>query len=120
MNILFLCTANINRSKTAEKLFSIINPANEYRSAGLSEKECLRHGTTLCNEMLLKWANVVFVMEDEHLRRIQEHTGQEFLDKIIVLGIPDIYKFGEPALIEQLKNALDVHHIASPSYVNAI
>ncbi len=103
MNILFLCTANLNRSKTAELHFAAKNPANAYRSAGLSEKECRRNGTTLCTEALLEWADVVFVMEDAHVRRIEQYTAQRFLNKIINLDIPDIYSFGDAALIEQLE-----------------
>lgn len=103
MNILFLCTSNLNRSKTAEDHFAVKDPLRVYRSAGLSEKECKRNSTTLCSEELLEWADVVFVMEDEHVRRIEQYTGQRFLDKVINLNIPDVYQYGESALIEQLE-----------------
>ena len=103
MNVLFLCTANLNRSRTAEVHFGAKDPANFYRSAGLSEKECRRNGTTLCTVAMLEWADVVFVMEDAHVRRIEQYTAQRFLNKIINLDIPDIYSFGDAALIEQLE-----------------
>lgn len=103
MNVLFLCTANLNRSKTAELYFAEKYPKNDYKSAGLSSKECRRNGTTLCTEKLLAWADVVYVMEAEHLRRIEQHTGQRFLNKIISLEIPDVYSFGDNSLIEQLE-----------------
>lgn len=103
MNVLFLCTANLNRSKTAEVHFAANDPANVYRSAGLSEKECHRNGTTLCTEAMLQWADVVFVMQYSHIRRIEQYTGQRFLKKVINLDILDVYKFGETALIEQLE-----------------
>ena len=103
MNILFLCTSNLNRSKTAEDHFAVKDPLLVYRSAGLSEKECKRNSTTLCSEELLEWSDVVFVMEDEHVRRIEQYTGQRFVDKVINLNIPDVYQYGEPALIEQLE-----------------
>ncbi|MAD03377.1 hypothetical protein [Pseudoalteromonas sp.] len=80
MNILFLCTSNLNRSKTAEDHFTAKDPLCVYRSAGLAEMECKRNGTTLCSEKLLTWADVVFVMEKEHVRRIENYTGQRFLD----------------------------------------
>ncbi|MCO7250094.1 hypothetical protein [Pseudoalteromonas sp. Ps84H-4] len=107
MNILFLCTSNLNRSKTAEDHFAVKDPLRVYRSAGLSEKECKRNSTTLCSEELLEWSDVVFVMEDEHVRRIEQYTGQRFLDKVINLNIPDVYQYGEPALIEQLEKRRD-------------
>ncbi|GFD71837.1 hypothetical protein ACI7YQ_14170 [Alteromonas marina] len=103
MNILFLCTSNLNRSKTAEDHFAAKDPLRTYRSAGLSEKECKRNSTTLCSEELLEWSDVVFVMEDEHVRRIEQYTGLRFLDKVINLNIPDVYQYGESALIEQLE-----------------
>lgn len=112
MNVLFLCTANLNRSKTAEVHFSAKDPAHVYRSAGLSEKECSRNGTTLCTEAMLAWAEVIFVMEDSHARRIEEYTGQRFLKKVVNLDIPDVYKFGETALIEKLEASRNVKPFA--------
>ncbi|EKO3479825.1 hypothetical protein NSB40_004254 [Vibrio fluvialis] len=103
MNILLLCTSNLNRSKTAEDHFTAKDLLRVYRSAGLSEKECKRNSTILCSEELLEWSDVVFVMEDEYVRRIEQYTGQRFLNKIINLNIPDVYQYGEPALIEQLE-----------------
>lgn len=112
MNVLFLCTANLNRSKTAEVHFAAKDPANVYRSAGLSEKECHRNGTTLCTEAMLAWADVVFVMQYSHIRRIEQYTGQRFLSKVINLDIPDVYKFGETALIEQLEASRGAKQLA--------
>ncbi len=102
MKILFLCTANINRSRTAEDYFSKIVPGHEYRSAGLSEKYCIKHNTTLCTTEMLRWADMVLVMESAHRERIIEHTGQDFADKIRVLDIPDVYQYMQPELIATL------------------
>ena len=112
MNILFLCTANLNRSKTAELYFASRDPVNVYRSAGLSKKECNRNGTTLCTEEMLEWADTVYVMEHTHIVRIEQYTGQRFLNKIINLNIPDIYRFGEGALIEKLEACWNAKHVA--------
>ncbi|WP_256848673.1 hypothetical protein [Pseudoalteromonas carrageenovora] len=38
MKILFLCIANLQRSKTAEELFRAANKNHQYKSEGLSEK----------------------------------------------------------------------------------
>ena len=103
MNILFLCTSNVNRSKTAEQHFAVQEPLVHFRSAGMSQKECQLNGTTLCTEALLAWADVIFVMETEHIRRIEQHTGTQYLDKILNLNIPDVYQFGSRELIEQLE-----------------
>lgn len=102
MKILFLCTANINRSRTAEDYFSKMVPGHEYRSAGLSEKYCNKHGTTLCSKEMLKWADLILVMESAHRERIIEHAGQNFINKIKVLDIPDVYQYMQPELITTL------------------
>ena len=111
MNILFLCTANLNRSKTAELHFASKDPVNVYRSAGLSEKECNRNGTRLCTEEMLEWADTIYVMEHTHIVRIEQYTGQRFLNKIINLDIPDVYSFGESTLIEQLETSYKTKHL---------
>ncbi len=102
MNILFLCTSNLNRSKTAEKHFATKEPHIHFRSAGLSKKECQRNGTILCTEEMLVWADLIYVMEAEHIRRIEEYTGTKYLDKILNLHIPDVYQYCDHELIEQL------------------
>ncbi|WP_176716711.1 hypothetical protein [Pseudoalteromonas luteoviolacea] len=50
MNTLFLCTANIHRSKTAEELFQVFDIRNIYRSDGLSAKYVVKAGSTLHSE----------------------------------------------------------------------
>lgn len=104
MNILFLCTANVHRSRTAEDYFKEASP-NTYTflSAGLSEKECTRNGSRLCTIELLEWSDKVFVMEEAHKTRIAEHTGDRFIDKIHVLDIDDIYQYNQPELVLLLK-----------------
>jgi predicted protein tyrosine phosphatase len=50
------------------------------------------------------------VMESEHLERLQfEYSGLLSGKKIICLNIPDIYSYMEPALIDELKAALNGH-----------
>ncbi|WP_134051633.1 phosphotyrosine protein phosphatase [Rheinheimera aquimaris] len=104
MNILFLCTSNLHRSRTAEDFFSSIAADHQYKSAGLSQKYCQIHGTTLCTTGLLEWADKIYVMEDLHVQRIAEHTGQSYLNKLEVLDIDDVYKYMQPELIEKLKS----------------
>jgi predicted protein tyrosine phosphatase len=102
MNILFLCTSNLNRSRTAEDFFRSTCSNHQYKSAGLSQRYCLKHGTTLCSIELLAWADRVFVMEDMHVQRIAEHAGQSYLNKIDVLDIEDIYHYMQPDLVKKL------------------
>ena len=103
MNVLFVCTANIQRSRTAEDLFRSQFPHHVFRSAGLSEKECLRNGSTLCTEDMLKWAECIYVFETKHVERIRLHTGERFMPKIKCLHIDDIFKYMQSELIQVLK-----------------
>ena len=102
MNILFLCTANLNRSRNAADYFSSNGAGHHYKSAGLSQKYCQKYGTTLCTIELLRWADKIFVMEDIHVQRIAEHAGESYLYKIEVLNIDDVYQYMQSDLIELL------------------
>lgn len=103
MNILFLCTANIQRSKTAEDHFSVKYPAHNIKSAGLSEKYCKHYGSTLCTLELLEWADKVFVMEPMHVERISLYAGESYLEKVEILNIDDIYQYMQSELIEAIE-----------------
>ena len=102
MKFLFLCTSNIHRSKTAQDYFQSFDSVNEYKSAGLNERNCKKFGSTLCSEELLEWADIVFVMEEKHIERIKLYTADRFIDKIINLDIEDEYGYMDQKLIEHL------------------
>ena len=105
MNVLFLCTSNVNRSKTCEDYFRQVNPAHNYKSAGLSYKNCERFNSTICTHELLLWADVIYVFEDMHIDRLKEHhSNPETFDKIINLEIDDVYEYMSDILISKLSN----------------
>lgn len=99
MNILFLCTANIQRSKTAEEVFSSLDKSNDYRSAGLSYKYTQKMGSTLCTEEMLQWADSVYVFEDMHIERVKQHTGEKHLHKLVNFQIEDKYQYFQRELV---------------------
>lgn len=99
MNILFLCTANIQRSKTAEELFRAANNNHQYKSAGLSAKYVEKANSTLCTEEMLLWADQIYVFEQQHIDRIKKHTSDTYLPKIINLCIPDNYQYFQRELV---------------------
>ena len=100
--VLFVCTANIQRSLTAEHYFKPLCPKTTFKSAGVSAKECKHNGSKLCTVEYLKWADRIFVFEQMHIDRIVEHTGQRFEDKINNLDIKDRYQYMEEGLIIEL------------------
>lgn len=101
MNILFICSKNQWRSPTAELLFADREGINTL-SAGM-RKDAL----CVVDNELLKWADLVLVMESKHLNRLSAHFPATMrYKKAHVLGIPDNYRFNDPALIELLEQKI--------------
>lgn len=98
MKLLFLCSSNINRSKTAETFFREQYPQHSFASAGLNEKSCRDNGTNFATEHMLKAADRIFVMEEKHREWIEKATGTRFSAKITVLHILDIYQYMDASL----------------------
>lgn len=101
MKILYVCSANAIRSRTAEDFLDSHFTQHEILSAGTNAKQCMQAGTVLLTEELLIWADLVFAMEIVHQDRIKA-AYPEYSNKIKVLGIPDVYKYGQSNLIEKL------------------
>jgi len=100
-NILVVCGKNKKRSKTAEHIFR--NDSRfSIRSAGLSPKS-----THKISEADLKWADLVFVMETDHRKKIEELYRNLELPIIHVLDIDDDYEFMDEDLIEMLRDGIN-------------
>lgn len=95
VNVLFVCSANKDRSPTAERVFRDVD-GWKVRSAGTMPDA--RNSIT---SNLLDWANRIFVMETHHKKSILE-TCPSCLEKITVLGIKDEYNQNSAKLISQL------------------
>ena len=97
--LLFICSGNLNRSPTAESLFSS-SRFYEAKSSGTNENAVVR-----VSQELIDWADVVFVMsekEDGHLT-ILERTFNLRGKLVCDLDIPDNYDRDDPELINLLK-----------------
>lgn len=101
MNILFVCSKNKWRSRTAETIFKDIQKIN-VKSAGTDQGARIR-----LNEKHLEWADLIFVMEYKH-KQIIKQQFRDFVNhkNIIVLEIPDEYQYMDPELIELLQDSL--------------
>ncbi len=95
--LLFVCSANRWRSPTAESLFRG-HPTVEARSAGTENGARVR-----LTRRHLDWADIVYCMEDRHADRIRERFGDLGDKPVVVLDVPDIYRFKDPNLIEVLQ-----------------
>lgn len=102
MNILFVCSANKDRSKTAEDYFSEHYPNISFDSAGTNKKICNQLGINYICEQQLEEADVIYVMEQKHYKAIKEAFNTLYLSKITVLNIKDMYKYGSNELIKIL------------------
>ncbi|PTX92254.1 phosphotyrosine protein phosphatase [Verrucomicrobia bacterium LW23] len=126
MRILFVCGKNLRRSPTAEALYRN-DPRVQARSAGVSDKarRRVRSGDLL-------WADLILVMESKHAARLREawreaepcdaygevtaddslhpdanglHASN--LPRVECLDIPDEFEFGDPELVELLKQSVE-------------
>jgi len=78
------------------------HPAHYGRSAGTSDKARIK-----VNQKLLDWAYIVFVMERKHKAILTlQFPAIIAAKKVIALEIPDNYQFGDPELVELLKDSL--------------
>ena len=98
-NLLFICTENLDRSPTAERLF-LNNRKYEAKSAGTSAT-----ASTLLSWNSIKWADIIFVMEEKH-KDYLEKTFKNHGKEINVLGIPDCYHENDKKLVCVLKDKL--------------
>ena len=93
--ILFVCTANIDRSRTAEDMYRE-DARYEVRSAGVAP-----FATVVLTRDLLLWADRVFVMNE---REYQHRT-------LIRIRFPDVDRWhrGDPELVARLTRRLRPH-----------
>jgi len=106
MNLLFVCSANKLRSPTGEEVFSKYSGINAIGAGTNHDAETAVSGD------LIEWADVIFVMEKSHRKRISSKFNKLLKNKrMICLGIPDNYKRMDPALVKilEVKVAQHVH-----------
>ncbi len=104
INILFVCSRNKWRSPTVENIYKNL-PNINVRSAGTESSARIK--LTAKN---ITWADIIFVMEKKHKQRILENFPFETEEKqIIILDIPDEYKFMDPELIEDITTKVNFY-----------
>lgn len=99
MKVLFVCTGNIDRSRTAQELFNGVKGI-EAKSAGTSAQAPVQ-----LSIQLIRWADRIFCMEDQHQAAVLE-LDPEAQPKIEVLNIPDLYTHAEPRLKKLLNKKI--------------
>lgn len=107
MKLLFICSRNKWRSLTAERIFDGRN-GNVVRSAGTEPGARIR-----ITSGLIGWADIIYVMEKKHFRRLKDKFGDELNDKVIInLNIPDDYGYMDEELIEILEASVEMNGVS--------
>lgn len=99
--VLFICSANKDRSRTAEDYFQLKHPDIQFISAGTNQKICFQLGTEFLTQELLESADLIFAMESKHRKFAQSLMISK--KKIHVLDIADRYTYNQAELIEILE-----------------
>ena len=100
--VLFVCTANQQRSPTAEEMYRN-DPRFEVRSAGTDAL----FGRAVTSEDL-QWADLVVVMEQRHAQKIRAAFPSAASGaRLVVLGIPDVYEYMEQALQREIRSRFE-------------
>lgn len=100
-NVLFVCSAHLNRSPAAESLLKDSSIYNA-RSAGILSLD------NSVSQDLIDWSDIICVMsekEDGHLTLLKNNfnlDGKEVYD----LDVSDIYDVGDPELVRMLREKL--------------
>ncbi|WP_091475780.1 protein tyrosine phosphatase [Flavobacterium swingsii] len=83
---------------TAETIYKNNSDFN-VKSAGTENSARIK-----INSKLLVWANLIFVMEKHHKEKLILNFPDETKNaKIIILEIPDIYRFMDNELIDEIR-----------------
>lgn len=103
--VLFVCSAGLLRSATASHVFCAAPYFWNTRSAASNPE----YGLNPVNEALLYWADLVCVMQDEHILLMQslDINFDKYSHKVVNLHIPDDYEYRQQDLVNLLKIHVD-------------
>ena len=102
MKILFVCSANQDRSPTAENIYKN-HPGLEVKSAGVSWYARMPVSYDLVN-----WADVILTMEEWQQDEIVEDYAELISCKTIdYLDVPDMYRYMHPLLQKIIREKVD-------------
>ena len=100
--ILFVCYMNIDRSPTAEYIYSQ-RPEFEVQSAGVSP-----YAQKPISAELVEWSDIILCMQGSHVAFIKKNFAEFIHDKIIdSLDVYDAYDYMDPPLVEILTKKVD-------------
>ena len=102
MKILFVCSANVDRSPTAEYIYSGRRDL-EVKSAGVGE-----FAQIPVSEELLQWADAILCMDKKHKQKLKKKFQDICANKTIgVLNVPDLFDYMDDDLVSIIKGQTD-------------
>jgi len=108
MNIIFICTANRDRSRTAEIYFQNKYPEHRFRSAGINKFLSERHGGIHVKKYMLDIADRIICAEFIHSDWIVQNIDKKYLSKIEILHLEDTEYFMSESLIKKLEDKFQI------------
>ena len=102
VKILFVCSGNIDRSPTAENIYSGRRDL-EVKSAGTSD-----YARTHVSAELMEWADIILCMEKKHTQKIKKKYPDIAGNKVIdTLDVPDKYDYMNINLVNMIREKTD-------------
>ena len=102
MKILFVCSANVDRSPTAENIYSGRRDL-EVKSAGVSD-----YARIPVSVELIQWADIILCMEGRHTKKIKKKYPGIIENKIIdSLDVPDEFDYMNKSLVNMIREKTD-------------
>jgi len=105
---IFICTANKDRSRTAEIYFQNKYPEHRFRSAGINKYLSERHGGVHLKSYMLDVADRIICAEFVHSDYIVQKIDKKYLSKIEILHLGDTRTFMEKELIAMLEEKFKI------------
>ncbi len=99
MNVLFVCNAGINRSRTGAELWKKKHPKDEVKYVGI---------INLDRPDLLYWADKIVCFEERIKKPVLEMVfdDNKIWQKIEVWEIPDVYNYMDPELVRIIEGKI--------------
>ena len=107
MQVLFVCTANRERSRTAEIYFSVKYSLHRFRSAGINQYLSERHGGVHLKKYMCDCADLIICMENCHSKYILEKIDSKYKDKIRILELGDFENYMSIEMINVLNEKVE-------------
>ena len=108
MNVLFICTANRDRSRTAEIHFQNKYPEHRFRSAGINKFLSERHGGIHVKKYMLDISDRIICAEFVHSDYIINQIDKKYISKIEIMNLGDTDTFMSENLISNLESSFKI------------